>query len=95
MSAGTCDRCEGREFKNLSAHTARMHPEASWLRADDPKPHPLAYRITIESGLDYGLHDVTSGEWRQEPYGFFCYGWFIPVEVPPFVAPATSLEEDA
>ena len=42
-----CPRCD-KELKDVPAHIKRVHPEAFWLRPDDPRPHPLASRITLE-----------------------------------------------
>ena len=77
-----CPRC-GKELKDVAAHIKRVHPEASYMRPDDPRPHPQAMEITLERediGPSY-VDIATLYEWHTERYGSRRHGWFIPVEV--------------
>lgn len=77
MSAGACERCDGREFQNLQSHQHNAHPSMFYLRPTDPKPHPMAEKVT--------LYDESPGhtfDWYTARYGLRQHGWFIPVDVP-------------
>ena len=77
-----CPRC-GSVIKDVRRHIKRVHPEASYMRPEELKPHPMAQKITIETeDCEVWTHQiVTDGEWKTERYGFRQHGWFIPVEV--------------
>ena len=77
-----CPRC-GEDRKDLPSHTKRMHPEASFMRPDDERPHPQAYKMTIEhEPCEMDWHDMVTDGWVTERYGWRQHGWFIPVDVP-------------
>ena len=77
-----CPRC-GSVIKDVKRHIKNVHPEASYMRPEEPRPHPQAQKITIQhEDCEMGWHDiVTDDEWKTGRWGFRRHGWFIPVEV--------------
>jgi hypothetical protein len=76
-----CPRC-GLPRKDVAAHVRRVHPESTYMRPDEPRPHPMAEKITIEYDPFTREMTIHDGEWHTERYGSRHHGWFIPVEVP-------------
>ncbi len=81
MIANECHRC-GSVVKDMKRHVKRVHPEASYMRPEEPPPHLMAQKITLEDqSYTREGYEVTYDEWKTDRYGWRQHGWFVPVEV--------------